>query len=82
GVYLAVSLHTPIDMLRYEIVHINKKYNIVELLEACKLYAQKGQHKHITFEYTLMEEFNDNLSDAEELVELLKSREVPAKINI
>ncbi|MDE4940756.1 bifunctional tRNA (adenosine(37)-C2)-methyltransferase TrmG/ribosomal RNA large subunit methyltransferase RlmN, partial [Francisella tularensis subsp. holarctica] len=51
GVSLAVSLHTPNDMLRNEIVHINKKYNIDELLEACKLYAQKVPHKHITFEY-------------------------------
>ncbi|ABO46804.1 dual-specificity RNA methyltransferase RlmN [Francisella tularensis] len=82
GVSLAVSLHAPNDMLRNEIVPINKKYNIDELLEACKLYAQKGPHKHITFEYTLMEEVNDNLSDAEELVALLKSREVPAKINL
>ncbi|MBD5784383.1 bifunctional tRNA (adenosine(37)-C2)-methyltransferase TrmG/ribosomal RNA large subunit methyltransferase RlmN, partial [Francisella tularensis subsp. holarctica] len=46
------------------------------------LYTPKGPHKQITFEYTLMEEVNDNLSDAEELVELLKSREVPAKINL
>ncbi|MDE4938398.1 bifunctional tRNA (adenosine(37)-C2)-methyltransferase TrmG/ribosomal RNA large subunit methyltransferase RlmN, partial [Francisella tularensis subsp. holarctica] len=81
-VSLAVSLHTPNDMLRNEIVPINKKYNIDELLEACKLYAQQGPHKHITFEYTLMEEVNDNLSDAEDLVALLKSREVPAKINL
>ncbi|MDE4959482.1 bifunctional tRNA (adenosine(37)-C2)-methyltransferase TrmG/ribosomal RNA large subunit methyltransferase RlmN, partial [Francisella tularensis subsp. holarctica] len=44
GVSLAVSLHTQNDMLRNEIVPINKKYNIDELIEACKLYAQKGPH--------------------------------------
>lgn len=82
GVSLAVSLHAANNTLRNEIVPINKKYDIDELLEACKLYAQKGPHKNITFEYTLMQEVNDNLSDAQELVELLKSREVPAKINL
>ncbi|GAB4223476.1 MAG: bifunctional tRNA (adenosine(37)-C2)-methyltransferase TrmG/ribosomal RNA large subunit methyltransferase RlmN [Francisella sp.] len=82
GVSLAVSLHAPNDVLRNEIVPINRKYNINELLKACKLYAQKGPHKHITFEYTLIEKVNDNLDDASELVELLKSYEVPAKINL
>ncbi|ASG68041.1 23S rRNA (adenine(2503)-C(2))-methyltransferase RlmN [Francisella halioticida] len=82
GVSLAVSLHASNDNLRNEIVPINRKYNIDELLDACKLYAKKGPHKHITFEYTLMQEINDNLFDAEELVELLISREVPAKINL
>ncbi|KEI35611.1 ribosomal RNA large, subunit methyltransferase N [Francisella sp. W12-1067] len=82
GVSLAVSLHASNNNLRNEIVPINKKYDIDELLQACKLYAEKGPHKQITFEYTLMNEINDNLEDAQELVELLKSREVPAKINL
>ena len=82
GVSLAVSLHSPNDLLRNELVPINKKYNIDELLEACKLYAEKGPHKQITFEYTLMSEVNDSPEIAEELAQLFKSREVPAKINL
>ncbi|MGQ4001920.1 23S rRNA (adenine(2503)-C(2))-methyltransferase RlmN [Francisellaceae bacterium CB299] len=82
GVSLAVSLHAPSDLLRNELVPINKKYNIDELLEACKLYAEKGPHKQITFEYTLMSEVNDTPEIAKELVDLFKSREVPAKINL
>ena len=82
GVSLAVSLHAPSDLLRSELVPINKKYNIDELLEACKLYAKKGPHKQITFEYTLMSEVNDSPEIAEELAQLFKSREVPAKINL
>lgn len=82
GVSLAVSLHAPDDALRDEIVPINKKYNIKELLDACKLYAEKGPHKQITFEYTLMSEVNDSPESAQELVDLLRSQEVPAKINL
>ncbi|QLE78349.1 23S rRNA (adenine(2503)-C(2))-methyltransferase RlmN [Francisella sp. Scap27] len=82
GVSLAVSLHAPDDALRDEIVPINKKYNIKELLDACKLYAEKGPHKQITFEYTLMNEVNDSPESAQELVDLLRSQEVPAKINL
>ena len=82
GVSLAVSLHAANNTLRDEIVPINKKYEIDELLEACKIYAEKGPHKQITFEYTLMHEVNDNLEQAQELVDLFKSRNVPAKINL
>lgn len=82
GVSLAVSLHAPDDTLRNELVPINKKYNIDELLDACKVYAEKGPHKQITFEYTLMNEVNDTLESAQELVKLFKSKEVPAKINL
>ncbi|GGG02120.1 23S rRNA (adenine(2503)-C(2))-methyltransferase RlmN [Cysteiniphilum litorale] len=81
-VSLAVSLHAPNDALRNELVPINKKYNIDELMAACKLYAQRGPHKEITFEYTLMEHVNDELEHAKELVTLLKSKQVPAKINL
>ncbi|APC97707.1 23S rRNA (adenine(2503)-C(2))-methyltransferase RlmN [Francisella frigiditurris] len=82
GVSLAVSLHAPTDELRNEIVPINKKYNIEALLEACKLYAEKGPHKHITFEYTLMEGINDDLDTADKLANLLRAKEVPSKINL
>ncbi len=82
GVSLAVSLHAPNDELRNEIVPINKKYNIDSLIDACKLYAEKGPHKQITFEYTLMENVNDTLEIANELVALLRAKEMPSKINL
>ena len=82
GVSLAVSLHAANDELRNEIVPINRKYNIDELLDACILYAEKGPHKQITFEYTLMDNINDNLEDAKELVELFRRKNVPGKINL
>jgi 23S rRNA (adenine2503-C2)-methyltransferase len=82
GVSLAVSLHAPNDELRSELVPINKKYNINELLDACKLYAANGPHRHITFEYTLMSEINDSPEIAQELVDLFKSHDMPAKINL
>ena len=82
GVSLAVSLHAPNDELRNELVPINKKYNIVELLKACKLYAANGPHRHITFEYTLMSEVNDSPEIAQELADLFKLHDMPAKINL
>ena len=81
-VSLAVSLHAPNDVLRNELVPINKKYNIDQLMEVCKLYAKKGPHKDITFEYTLMDGVNDELTHAKELVELLTTKQVPSKINL
>lgn len=81
-VSLAVSLHAPNDELRNELVPINKKYNIKSLLEVCRLYAKKGPHKDITFEYTLMEKVNDEVFHAKELVKLLKEENVPSKINL
>lgn len=81
-VSLAVSLHAPNDELRNILVPINKKYNISELMKACKLYAEQGPHKDITFEYTLLEGINDQMSHAEELVNLLHSKQVPAKVNL
>ncbi|MCF6775897.1 23S rRNA (adenine(2503)-C(2))-methyltransferase RlmN [Thiotrichales bacterium 19X7-9] len=81
-VSLAVSLHAPNDELRNELVPINRKYNIDSLLEVCRLYAQKGPHKDITFEYTLMEGVNDEVEHAEALARLLKEKEIPSKINL
>lgn len=81
-VSLAVSLHAANDELRNVLVPINKKYNIDALMDACNLYAQKGPHKEITFEYTLMEHVNDELLHAKELVTLLQSKQVPSKINL
>lgn len=81
-VSLAVSLHASTDELRNMLVPINKKYNLDQLMEACKLYATKGPHKEITFEYTLMDQVNDKLEHAQALVHLLRSKKVPSKINL
>jgi 23S rRNA (adenine2503-C2)-methyltransferase len=80
-VSLAVSLHAPNDALRNELVPINKKYPIAELIEACQFYlANLPDKRHITIEYTLMSGVNDNEEQAHELAELLKVLE--CKINL
>jgi len=80
GVMLAISLHAVRDELRNELVPLNKKYPIAELLEACRTYPGVSNAKRITFEYVMLKGVNDSLSDAKELVRLLKG--IPAKINL
>jgi 23S rRNA (adenine2503-C2)-methyltransferase len=77
---LAISLHATNDELRDEIVPINKKYPIAELLDACRNYPGVSNAKRITFEYVMLKGVNDSLQDAKELVRLLKG--IPAKINL
>ena len=77
---LAISLHAVRDDLRDEIVPINRKYPIAELLDACRTYPGVGNARRITFEYVMLDGVNDTLSEARELVRLLKG--VPAKINL
>lgn len=79
-VSMAVSLHAANDELRDELVPINQKYPLKELMEACREYAQQGPRKHITFEYVMLEGINDSVQDARTLVKRLKN--VPAKINL
>ncbi|MEY4718189.1 MAG: hypothetical protein RL563_807 [Pseudomonadota bacterium] len=79
-VSMAVSLHAPNDALRNELVPINVKYPLKELMAACRDYAQKGPRKHITFEYVMLEGVNDSAEDAKTLVKLLKN--VPSKVNL
>ena len=80
GCMLAISLHATNDELRDEIVPINKKYPIAELLDACRNYPGVSNAKRITFEYVMLKGVNDSLQDAKELVRLLKG--IPAKINL
>ena len=80
GVMLAISLHAVRDDLRDELVPINKKYPLRELLDACRSYPGLSNAKRITFEYVMLKGVNDSLSDAKELVRLLKG--IPAKINL
>ena len=68
---LSVSLHSSNDIKRSEMMPINKKYSLEELMKACKFYISKT-NKRISFEYALAKEENDNLSDAEELARMLK----------
>jgi len=68
---LSISLHSANDQTRSEMMPINKKYNIKELIEACKYYIEKT-NRRISFEYALAKGGNDNLKDAEELAGLLK----------
>jgi 23S rRNA (adenine2503-C2)-methyltransferase len=78
-VSLAVSLHAPVDALRDELVPINKRYPIAELLAACRCYAEATDTR-ITFEYVMLDGFNDDLACARELVKRLRG--VPAKVNL
>jgi len=80
GTMLAVSLHAVRDELRNELVPLNRKYPIAELLEACRNYPGLTNAKRITFEYVMLKGVNDHLADAKALVRLLKG--IPAKINL
>lgn len=80
GVNLAVSLHAVRDDLRNEIVPINKKYPIAELLQACRDYPAATNARRITFEYVMLKGVNDTDADAFELVRLLDG--IHAKVNL
>ncbi len=80
GVMLAISLHAVRDDLRNELVPLNRKYPIAELLEACRNYPGLSNARRITFEYVMLKGVNDSLADAKALVKLLKG--IPAKINL
>jgi 23S rRNA (adenine2503-C2)-methyltransferase len=71
-VSLAVSLHAPTDELRSELVPLNKKYPIAELMDACVRYAQRKRGSSVTFEYTLMKDVNDHPEQARGLVTLMR----------
>jgi 23S rRNA (adenine2503-C2)-methyltransferase len=80
NVNLAVSLHAVTDELRNELVPINRKWPIAELLEACRAYPGAKNARRITFEYVMLKGLNDSDADAQELVRLLK--DIPAKVNL
>jgi 23S rRNA (adenine2503-C2)-methyltransferase len=71
-VALAVSLHAPGDVLRDDLVPINRKYPIAELLAACGRYLQSAPRDFITFEYCMLDGVNDSLEHAEQLVRLVR----------
>ena len=77
---LAISLHATNDALRDELVPINRKYPIAELMEACRNYPGLSNARRITFEYVMLKGVNDSLAEARALVKLLSG--IPAKINL
>lgn len=82
GVNLAVSLHAVTKEVRDEIVPINRKYGIEELLQACADYPSANNARRITFEYVMLKDKNDSDADARELVRLLRQYDLPAKVNL
>ena len=80
GVMLAISLHAVADELRDELVPLNKKYPIAQLLDACRNWPGLSNAKRITFEYVMLKNVNDSDADARALVKLLAG--IPAKINL
>ena len=80
GVNLAVSLHAVTDALRDELVPLNKKYPIAELMRACREYPGVNNARRITFEYVMLDGMNDTPADARALIRLLRG--IPAKVNL
>src|SRR5271169_5690057 len=80
GTMLAISLHAVTDELRNELVPLNRKYPLRELLAACRNYPGVSNARRITFEYVMLKGVNDSLADARALVRLVKG--IPAKINL
>lgn len=79
-VSLALSLHATTDAVRSDIVPLNKKYPIAQLLEACKSYVEGAPRKRVTFEYVMLDQVNDSPEDAQRLIHIMKN--VPAKLNL
>lgn len=80
GVNLAISLHGTTDEIRDELVPVNRKWPIKDLLDACRSYPGVNNARRITFEYVMLEGVNDSLEHARQLVALIKG--IPAKINL
>jgi 23S rRNA (adenine2503-C2)-methyltransferase len=80
GVNLAISLHAVNDELRDKLVPINKKYNLENLIDACKKYPALSNSRRITWEYVMLKGVNDTKEDARNLVKLIEG--IPSKINL
>lgn len=80
GAMLAISLHATRDDLRNELVPLNKKYDLQTLFEAIRAYPDLGNSRRVTFEYVMIKGVNDSISEARDLIHLLRG--VPAKINL
>ncbi|MEO0411714.1 MAG: 23S rRNA (adenine(2503)-C(2))-methyltransferase RlmN [Pseudomonadota bacterium] len=82
GVNLAVSLHAVSNDVRDQVVPLNKKYRLEDLLDACASYPGTHNARRITFEYVMLKDVNDSDDDARDLVRLLKAHKIPAKVNL
>ena len=82
AVALAVSLHAPDDALRDQLVPLNRKYPLAELLAACRRYLKAAPRDFITFEYCMLDGVNDSKQDAETLLRLVREARVPCKFNL
>ncbi|MEM6683375.1 MAG: 23S rRNA (adenine(2503)-C(2))-methyltransferase RlmN [Pseudomonadota bacterium] len=82
GVNLAVSLHAVNNKTRDEVVPLNRKFKLEDLLDACANYPGAHNARRITFEYVMLKDVNDSDADARELVRLLKAHKIPAKVNL
>jgi len=80
GVNLAVSLHAVTDELRDQLVPLNRKYPIAELIAACRRYPGSSNARRITFEYVMLKGVNDSEAEAQQLVRLIAG--IPAKVNL
>ncbi|MBS1103919.1 23S rRNA (adenine(2503)-C(2))-methyltransferase RlmN [Gluconobacter sp. Dm-62] len=80
GVNLAISLHAVTNELRDQIVPLNRKYPIEDLIAACRRYPAASNARRLTFEYIMLRDVNDSEADARELVRLI--RDLPAKVNL
>ena len=80
GVNLAVSLHAVTDELRDQLVPINRRYPLAELMDACRTYPGASNSRRITFEYVMLKDVNDSAADARALARLLRG--IPAKVNL
>ena len=80
GTLLAISLHATTDEVRDQLVPINRKWPIADLLEACRQYPRLSNSERITFEYVMLKGVNDTNADAKRLVQLIAG--IPAKINL
>src|SRR4029434_2816452 len=82
GEAVAFSLHAVNKEVRDEIVPLNRKYGIEELLAACAAYPGANNARRITFEYVMLKDKNDSDADARELVRLIRRYKLPAKVNL
>lgn len=82
NVNLAVSLHAVTKEVRDEIVPLNRKYGIEELLQACADYPGISNARRLTFEYVMLKDKNDSDEDAHELIRLIRKYDLPAKVNL
>lgn len=82
GVKLAISLHAPNNEKRSQIMPINKRYPLEEVLSACHEYQQLDGSHFVTFEYLMLKDFNDSLADAHELMDLMRKFKINAKFNL